>query len=102
MDFDFLHGYYEPTLLILYEPVKTFAGRIAVRKDTFAMVSIRSCVVIVTGVWIYMIINCKMYNWLKKKAQNSIYSKGEKNFAVNLIREQYSLKVRKLQMKLVN
>lgn len=39
MDFDFLHGYYEPTLLILYEPVKTFAGRIAVRKDTCAMVS---------------------------------------------------------------
>lgn len=39
IDFDFLHGYYEPTLLILYEPIKTFAGRIAVRKDTFAMVS---------------------------------------------------------------
>lgn len=39
LDFDFLHGYYEPTLLILYEPVKTFAGRIAVRKDTCAMVS---------------------------------------------------------------
>lgn len=40
MDFDFLHGYYEPTLLILYEPVKTFAGRIVVRKDTCAMVSL--------------------------------------------------------------
>lgn len=49
-DFDFLHGYYEPTLLILYEPVKTFAGRIAVRKDTCAMVSSLSPDVVVVVV----------------------------------------------------
>ena len=34
IDIQFLHGYNQPTLLILYEPLKTFAGRIAVRKDT--------------------------------------------------------------------
>lgn len=40
IDIEFLHGYYEPTLLILYEPVRTFPGRIAVRNDTCTMVAI--------------------------------------------------------------
>ena len=26
IDFQFLHGYHQPTLLILYEPLKTYAG----------------------------------------------------------------------------
>ncbi len=34
IDVQFLHGYHQPTMLILYEPLKTFASRIAVRKDT--------------------------------------------------------------------
>lgn len=37
IDIQFLHNYYEPTLLILYEPVRTWAGRVAVRQDTCAM-----------------------------------------------------------------
>ncbi|EFA00240.2 cleavage and polyadenylation specificity factor subunit 1 isoform X2 [Tribolium castaneum] len=40
IDIQFLHGYYEPTLLILFEPLKTFAGRVAVRTDTCAMAAI--------------------------------------------------------------
>ncbi|XP_030379991.1 cleavage and polyadenylation specificity factor subunit 1 isoform X2 [Scaptodrosophila lebanonensis] len=40
LDIQFLHGYYEPTLLILYEPVRTFAGRIKVRSDTCVLVAI--------------------------------------------------------------
>ncbi|XP_050311770.1 LOW QUALITY PROTEIN: cleavage and polyadenylation specificity factor subunit 1 [Anthonomus grandis grandis] len=40
IDIQFLDGYYEPTLLLLYEPLKTFAGRVAVRTDTCAMAAI--------------------------------------------------------------
>ncbi|XP_030026309.2 cleavage and polyadenylation specificity factor subunit 1 [Manduca sexta] len=40
LDIQFLHGYYEPTLLLLYEPVRTFPGRTAVRNDTCAMAGV--------------------------------------------------------------
>ncbi|XP_049318035.1 cleavage and polyadenylation specificity factor subunit 1 [Bactrocera dorsalis] len=40
LDLQFLYGYYEPTLLILYEPVRTFAGRVCVRSDTCVLVAI--------------------------------------------------------------
>ncbi|XP_063696234.1 cleavage and polyadenylation specificity factor subunit 1 [Culicoides brevitarsis] len=40
IDIQFLHGYYEPTLLVLYEPVRTFPGRIAVRQDSCMMVAL--------------------------------------------------------------
>ncbi|XP_053203071.1 cleavage and polyadenylation specificity factor subunit 1-like [Panonychus citri] len=39
-DFQFLNGYYEPTLFILHEPVRTWAGRVAVRRDTCSMVTL--------------------------------------------------------------
>ena len=34
IDIQFLHGYNQATLVIMYEPCKTYAGRIAVRKVT--------------------------------------------------------------------
>ncbi|XP_046972661.1 cleavage and polyadenylation specificity factor subunit 1 [Vanessa cardui] len=40
LDIQFLYGYYEPTLLLLYEPVRTFPGRTAVRSDTCAMAGV--------------------------------------------------------------
>lgn len=40
LDFQFLHGYYEPTVFILYEPYPTWAGRVAVRTDTCSIVAI--------------------------------------------------------------
>nr|XP_039261759.1 cleavage and polyadenylation specificity factor subunit 1-like [Styela clava] len=39
-DMKFLHGYYEPTLLILFESLRTWAGRIAVRQDTCNIIAI--------------------------------------------------------------
>ncbi|XP_060076994.1 cleavage and polyadenylation specificity factor subunit 1-like [Ylistrum balloti] len=39
-DFQFLHGYYEPTVFILYEPLQTWTGRTAVRADSCSIVAI--------------------------------------------------------------
>ncbi|XP_071082054.1 cleavage and polyadenylation specificity factor subunit 1-like [Haliotis cracherodii] len=39
-DIQFLHGYFEPTVFILYEPLMTWTGRTAVRADTCSIVAI--------------------------------------------------------------
>ncbi|KAK5584382.1 hypothetical protein RB653_005993 [Dictyostelium firmibasis] len=39
-DFCFLHGYYEPTILFLHEPIQTWTSRIAVKKLTCQMTAI--------------------------------------------------------------
>ncbi|KAJ3160953.1 Cleavage and polyadenylation specificity factor subunit 1 [Geranomyces michiganensis] len=38
VDMVFLYGYFEPTLAILFEPVQTWAGRLATRKDTKCLI----------------------------------------------------------------
>ncbi|KAL8570429.1 hypothetical protein ACOMHN_034464 [Nucella lapillus] len=39
-DVQFMHGYYEPTIFILYEPLATWSGRTAMRTDTCSIVAI--------------------------------------------------------------
>ncbi|KAK7115084.1 hypothetical protein V1264_001025 [Littorina saxatilis] len=40
LDIQFLHGYYEPTIFILYEPLATWSGRTSMRTDTCSIVAI--------------------------------------------------------------
>ncbi|PVD20429.1 hypothetical protein C0Q70_18584 [Pomacea canaliculata] len=40
LDVQFMHGYYEPTIFILFEPLPTWSGRVAVRADTCSIVAI--------------------------------------------------------------
>ncbi|VDM34667.1 unnamed protein product [Hydatigera taeniaeformis] len=40
IDMQFLFGFYEPTLLILYEPSGTWTGRVSVRRDTCCIVAL--------------------------------------------------------------
>ncbi|VDD81346.1 unnamed protein product [Mesocestoides corti] len=40
IDMQFLYGFYEPTLFVLYEPVGTWAGRVSARRDTCCIVAL--------------------------------------------------------------
>ncbi|CAH8519444.1 unnamed protein product [Schistosoma rodhaini] len=40
LDMQFLYGFYEPTLLVLYEPIGTWAGRVSARRDTCCIVAL--------------------------------------------------------------
>ncbi|XP_065175415.1 cleavage and polyadenylation specificity factor subunit 1-like [Sycon ciliatum] len=40
LDIQFLHGYFEPTLFVLFEPTRTCPGRVAARRDTVSLIAV--------------------------------------------------------------